>query len=356
LHELLAEIGEERAETMRAVLNGLTLEARRERLRREWARLLGAIEPTTDPEVTTFEARAMAGLRLERLVLDVEPGIAVPMLLLPLSGTARSPVVIALSEAGKSTFLRERAGEIAELLASGLAVCLPDVRGTGETRADPPRAVTGLSATELMLGQTLLGSRLRDLRSVLRFLRARSDLDASRMALWGDSIAPTNPVGFADPLLGEGEPPLPCEPLGGMLALFGALYENDVRAVLARGIPAGFQAILRDRFCYVPHDAIVPGALTAGDLGDVAAALAPRPLRLEQLVDGRNCPIAADEAERAFAPALAAYATTAGELILSTTPADGAATWLAHALQGPDARPSASGSRSTGYPPWQRRK
>jgi hypothetical protein len=213
-------------------------------------------------------------------------------------------------------------------------VCLPDVRGTGETRPERPNETTGLSATELMLGQTLLGSRLRDLRWVLRYLRAKSDVDASRVALWGESFAPTNPAGFTDPLLGEGEPPAPSEPLGGLLALLGALYEEDVRAVVARGMLAGYQAVLRDRFCYVPHDAIVPGALIAGDLCDVAAALAPRPLWLEGLVDGRNCWMPVDEVEHAFDPARRAYAALDGTIVLEPSPREDVAAWLVAALEG----------------------
>ena len=139
-----------------------------------------------------------------------------------------------------------------------------------------------------MLGQTLLGSRLRDLRSVLRYLRTRPDLDPARFALWGDSFAPVNPPDLRDPLLGEGEPPNQSEPLGGLLALLGALYEEGIAVVAARNTLPGYLSVLADAYCYVPHDAIVPGALTAGDLCDIAAALAPRPLRIEGLVDGRN--------------------------------------------------------------------
>jgi hypothetical protein len=167
---------------------------------------------------------------------------------------------------------------------------------------------------------------------MLRYLRTRPELNPERIALWGDSFAPVNPPGFADPLLGEEEAPAHSEPLGGLLALFGALFEEDVRAVIARGTLAGYQSVLRDRFCYVPHDAIVPGALTAGDLCDVAAALAPRPVRLEGLVDGRNCRVTEPELRRRFAPTCAAYEAAGGPLILTDRPEDGIAEWLSNML------------------------
>src|SRR6185312_12272844 len=152
---------------------------------------------------------------------------------------------------------------------------------------------------EWMLGQTLVGSRLRDVRSVLRHLRTRADLNAGRVALWGDSFAPANPAGqtLAVPL--DADPsPRQAEPLGGLLALFTALFEDGVRAVYVRGGLTGYASVLQSQFCYVPHDALVPGALTAGDLCDVAAALAPRPLRMDGHLDGLDRAVEAVEMAR----------------------------------------------------------
>jgi hypothetical protein len=48
------------------------------------------------------------------------------------------------------------------------------------------------------------------------------------------------------------------------------------------------QSILDSQFVYVPHDFVVPGVLKLGDLTDIAASVAPRPARIEGLVDGAN--------------------------------------------------------------------
>src|SRR5262249_60155991 len=112
-------------------------------------------------------------------------------------------------------------------------------RGARRPRGSPRRhagADTPLSVSESLLGQTLLGARLRDLRSVLHYLRSRGDFDPARLALWGDSFAPPNPEGrdLAVPL--EVDPfPARAEPLGGLLALLGALFEEDIRAVSIHG-------------------------------------------------------------------------------------------------------------------------
>jgi hypothetical protein len=250
---------------------------------------------------------------VERLALEVDAGVPVPLvLLLPARKPGvRLPVVTAFAQAGKGAFLQRRAGELARLLRGGVAVALPDLRGTGETRPGGGRgrtsSATALASSELMLGRTLLGARLRDLRTVLAYLRGRADLDGGRLALWGDSFAPANPPGrrLEVPLDVEGLSL--AEPLGGLLALLGGLYEEGVSAVYGRGGLAGYGTLLEGPFCHVPYDVIVPGVLRTGDLADVAAELAPRPLRLEGLVDGLNRAVAARDLAGAWWPATEAY-------------------------------------------------
>jgi cephalosporin-C deacetylase-like acetyl esterase len=322
LYELAAEMGAERTAAARERLVRLTPEMRRQELRQVWGRLLGDVEPAPAPKVSERRSERVGGVSVERILLHVERELTVPLLLLVPSRKAetRLPVVVGFAQEGKQAFLKNRAETIAALLDGGAAVCLPDVRGTGETRpADDSRGrqstATGISSNELMLGQTLVGSRLQDLRSVLRYLRTRPEIDPSRIALWGDSFAPVNPPdrNVKAPLDAD-DLPNHAEPLGGLLALFGALYERDVRAVYAQGGLTGYQSLLHSPFCYVPHDVIVPGALTAGDLGDVAALLAPRPLRLEGMVDGLNRRVPAEALAEAFGPARTAYrAASAGD-------------------------------------------
>jgi hypothetical protein len=112
-------------------------EDRRALMRKDWKRLLGNIEPKEDVLVSNRGKQQLGDITVERLVLEVERGIQVPMLLLlpPRQDNRRLPAVIGLAQEGKQAFLKERAQAIAELLAGGAAVCLPEVRGTGETRS-----------------------------------------------------------------------------------------------------------------------------------------------------------------------------------------------------------------------------
>jgi hypothetical protein len=129
------------------------------------------------------------------------------------------------------------------------------------------------------------------------------------VAVWGDSFAPVNPPGRVLQVPhNAAKRPAQAEPLGGLLALLTALYEPDIKAVYVQRGLSDYQSVLDNAFVYVPHDVVVPGVLSVGDICDVVAALAPTPVRLEGLVDGGNR--ARDEAGlvRAYDPARAAYA------------------------------------------------
>jgi dienelactone hydrolase len=390
LHEVARDIASRQLAEARKTLADLTPTQRRQKLRQDWANLLGDIEPHPPAAVRQFglasgttawpkgmticsaviETSQPADFRPEKVLLTVAPRIDVPVLMLlpgcvaqvaasqprsaatrPSDLTAqnsvlstqhseiiRRPVVICIAQQGKSEFLARRAGEIAQLLSQGITVCLPDLRGMGETSPGPARVytseVTEISTENLKLGQPLLGSRLRDLRSVIRYLATRGDIDASRLAIWGDSFGPANPSEFVDPPLATTLPPPQAEPAGAILAILAGLFEHNIKAVLGRGCLTSYAAILDAPAFYVPHDAIVPGAIEVGDLSDLAAALAPMPLRLEAFVDGRNRPAGADAVTAAFAPARQSYAASPAALLLPVAQQPDAGTWLGRILVG----------------------
>jgi hypothetical protein len=191
-----------------------------------------------------------------------------------------------------------------------------------------------------MLAQTLLGSRIRDLRSVVQYLRTRRDVDPQRIGLWGESLAAVNPPddNLAVPQDADRQPRL-AEPMGALAAMFAALFDDGIRAVAARGGLVSYLSLLESPFCYVPHDVIVPSALTAGDLCDVAAALAPRPLLLDSPVNGQNQRVRLDPSPRPFLVVSQSYreADSAARLTLGLERNDGPALadWLKSALTSP---------------------
>lgn len=346
-YELMAELADRYTAGVRGRLAKLAADERRGEIRHGWKLALGDIEPASAPKVQGHEKKPLGNVQVERVTLEVEPGIVVPLLLLLPArqpGT-RLPFVLGLAQEGKEAFLKHRSEAIAELLARNTAVALVDVRGTGETRpGDGPgrhnSVRTSRSTMEWLLGQTLVGARLRDARSVLQYLRTRSDLDPRRAGLWGDSVAPVNAKdrNTAVPLDVDPFPNL-AEPLGGLLALLGALFDDDVQAVAVQGGLVGYRSVLESPFCYVPHDALIPGALRVGDLCDLTGVLAPRPVRLARLVDGLNRAVPATALAATFAPARSAYDAqkAGGQLRLEDAPLPGRALgrWLAEQLRAP---------------------
>lgn len=292
LHEIYAELAGARAAASQNELPKLSPDRLRERLRADWERSLGEVAPV-NAKVSPRGLVKADGFDAEKLSLEVERGFVVPMLLVRPSGTGgrRLPVVVCVAQQGKAAFLKERADHLSTLLARGIAACLPDLRGTGEIALPGSRGqqseATSISATGLMLGQPVLGDRLRDLRSVLRHLRSRADVDATRLALWGDSFAPLNERDFPDPPLGEGEARL-SEPAGGALALLGAVFEREVTAVLAGRSLWPPSRLLDSAYTYVPHDVVVSGAARAPDLLFIAAALPAESVRTAEPVGSRN--------------------------------------------------------------------
>lgn len=342
-HELAAKVSAERLALAREALGKLKPDERRKQLRRDWAALLGDVEPGKSTLIGGAPpAESLGEVRVERLHLATEPGILVPALLLvpPAQKDKPPPVAVAVSQQGEQEFLKHRSAEVAGLLRAGVAVCLPDVRGTGETSPGDARdrrsSATATAAGELMLGRSVLGGRLRDLRSVLAYLGTRADVDPRRVALWGESFAPVNsPDADLKVPYTEARRPTQSEPLGGLLALLGALYEDDVRAVLVRGGLSDYHSVLDAPFTYLPFDAVVPGVLAVGDLPDLAGTLAPRPCRIEGSVDGTNRRVPADRLARTYSPTAAVYkvAGQPSRLLVESKIAPPIADWLTAALR-----------------------
>jgi len=278
----------------RSKREGLTADERKKALQDELKKKLGDIDPMNSPAVRTLWTRQFSNFSMEALTIETEPGIMLPFFLLSPKICPQHPsVVITLAEGGKEGFLSLRSNEIASLLSDGITVCLPDVRGTGELsgqRSHGPGAM-GLSASELILGNTMTGLRLKDTRTIFRWLAGRSD-DPNCIALWGDSFSDPNASDFQfDQSPGQLPGPLQqrqAEPLGSFLALLTGLYEDSVAAIACRGGLISFSSVLEDNFCHIPQDVVVPGLLEITDIADIVRTITPRPVLLAELVNGLN--------------------------------------------------------------------
>ena len=354
MHEIAYEIGANHLRTARARLQQLSPAERVRHLRDSLKPMLGDIDPAMSPPARIYERRNLSASTVEALSITVQDGIDVPLLLLTPKAAKPAPVVVAVSQGGKARFLANRASDLTKLLDAGIAICLADVRGTGETSpseaAGENGALNGLAQREFDLAGSLLGSRLKDLRTVIAYLRGRSELDGRRIAVWGESFSPANEAPlFLDEIEFEVGPQIQhrADPAGAHLALLAALFEPDVQAVAAQGGLAGYLNVLGSPFTYVGLDAMLFGVLKAGDIADIAAAIAPRPLALNALVDGRNVSLNPETLKDAFAATERAYADADATAKLKVHPRrDDVGSWLAAAL----GRPAASARTEAGSP------
>lgn len=337
--EIALRIVRQRLSSARAKRNSLGAAQRVAELRATLRAKLGRIDPPAQLEARVLWAKTNPRFVVEGIEAASESGIRIPFLLIRpnMAGSpGKLPVVVGFSQQGKAAFLSERGAEIEALLEKGAAICLVDVRGVGETE-DLGRHggnSTSLAATSLMLGDTALGARLRDARAVLRYLATRAGIDAERIVLWGDSTANVNPRDLMlDRSLMQSPGPqtiYTSEPLGGMLALLTALYEENVRAVVAGRCLISYESVLKDRFAYVPPDVIVPGILESADIPDIVAALGPRAVRVENAVDGRNRPLTQAEMEEEIG---AVHQPSSVVLTVEPTGGSGTVKWIAAQCQ-----------------------
>jgi cephalosporin-C deacetylase-like acetyl esterase len=277
--------------TLTEVLAGSGRADRREPAVDDWKKLLGDTNPVKEPVLRAGMAEQVTGGKLIRFALTTDPGITVPMMLItPDNAEGKTPAVVMVASGGKAGFLKERGEALTELLKAGVAVCLVDVRGTGETRpgtsADRGSSRTSLSQQSLILGQPMLGAQLRDLRTVLKWLAAHDGIDGKRLAVWGDSFAKMNAKDtlVAVPLDVEG--PAISEPRGANLALLAGLFEANVKVIYARGGIDPTDTLTGSPYLWLPHDAVVPGPTPMGSLAPMLARA--KAVKYEATVDVHN--------------------------------------------------------------------
>jgi cephalosporin-C deacetylase-like acetyl esterase len=247
------------------------------------------------------------------------------------------PGVICVCQDGGYQFLREHATAVAVLVQAGVGVIMPEVSGTGLQQPGGGHGrtsyATSLSATAQMLGKPLLGMRFDDLITLWKASVRDVGVDPEQVALWGDSLAAPNSDLRSIAVPYDLEQPHLARPLGATLASLLPLGKADVKAVVARGGLVSYRSVLDSPFVHVPHDAVPIRVFRAGDLPDIWAHLAPKPLRLERLVDGTNRRVTGERLAKTLEPVTEAYKK--GGLVVKEdyTPDAELAKWIVEQLK-----------------------
>jgi dienelactone hydrolase/pimeloyl-ACP methyl ester carboxylesterase len=240
---------------------------------------------------------ARTGYEIHKTPFRTASGTVLAALSLIPAGAADSGQVILLDGEGKAPDVAP-GGPAEREVKEGRAVLALDLAGMGETapegRGDPFGPEWKEAFLALHLNRPLLGQRVRD------------TLEARRA--WGDR--PTHLVGR-----GAAAP----------VALHAALLDPSVGRVTLEGMLLSWSSVARSPKSRGQLASVVPGALGAYDLPDLAAALAPRPLSIRNPVDPLGRPVLRTERtelEAAYSGAREAYRAAGAEknLVLEAAP------------------------------------
>ncbi|MFG0260855.1 MAG: alpha/beta hydrolase family protein, partial [Novipirellula sp. JB048] len=168
------------------------------------------------------------------------------------------PAILYVHGQGKTTDAAA-GGKIEELVRSGYVVAAPDLLGYGETRYK----FTGGHApvqpffNALMSGRSVAGINAGDAVRVLNFLQDREDVKADQIGAVavGDVAA---------------------------AVLHAAAFEDQIRWLVLAESLLDYQSVVMHPLYDVNANALVAGALSAYDLPDLLASIAPRRVALLQ--------------------------------------------------------------------------
>ena len=224
---------------------------------RTFADLLGAWPTRVAPAGRLVDRVPGEGYVRERVTYEVEPGERVAAFVLVPKATGPHPAVFAHHQhaddyaLGKSEVVGlcgdpEQALGV-ELVRRGYVVLAPDAVGFEERNQDggTSRTCAQALARRLLVGQTLLGKALHDVRAGLDYLQTRDDVQKQRLGFIGHSY-------------------------GGRMAIWAAAFDQRLTASVSHcGALAYEDHLVRN--VPVQPEFVVPSITATGDLGDVAA-------------------------------------------------------------------------------------
>jgi dienelactone hydrolase len=228
------------------------IEKHLERVRLSARELSGYIPPEADLKPVFRGRYQRKGYSVEMYVLNGEGNYKIPLLVFIPSQGSKFSGVIFLNPEGKASDAAA-GGKIEELVRNGYVVAAPDVIGTGET--------AGSGSVAMLIGRSLVGLQAADVIRVVSFIKSRNDIDINKIGgMAFDEMCP--------------------------VLLHAAAIDNSLTSVSLIGSLISYKPIVCNIF-YDPGFAgnAVAGALTAYDLPDLMACVAPRKIALVDLKD-----------------------------------------------------------------------
>ncbi len=217
--------------------------------------IAGYLPPVSDPQPIFRGRYQRPGYSVEKYVIGGEGDLILPLLLMVPDQGEQHPGLIFLHPDGKAAEAAP-GGQMEKWVQQGYAVLAPDLSGTGEL-GQISDAVAFLG---VQIGRSVVAIRAADILRCAALLDQRPDVDTSQLAVVAHGAT--------------------CIP-----ALHAAAFDDSLHRLLLVRPLISFQEVVMNRFYKVTGGDVVASALTAYDLPDLAASLAPRPLTVIDLQD-----------------------------------------------------------------------
>jgi hypothetical protein len=231
------------------------------------------------PKATPHRTVERPGYRIDLITLETAPGIHIPcMLAVPEKTVAAAPILL-LDPRPRQTVAAAN-GDLDSLARSGRVVFAVAPRGVAESSAAPVRVSLlgqyGDNMRAAVVGKTLVGMRTEDIIRSLDYLLSRADLKASAVSAFGQGA-------LAVPLL------------------HAAVLDKRIGEVVAQDVLASYRLAVDRPLHRSLYDVALHGVLRRYDLPHLAAAIAPAPVTLLNLVDALGNRLRTETLQKQFA-------------------------------------------------------
>ncbi len=224
--------------------------------------LSGYIHSDRTPKSMFIGRYKHEGYCIEKYVINGEGKCVIPLILAIPTDMKKHPAMIYIRPDGKSSVNND----IESLTKKGFAVIAPDLTGFGETGGlyvdeSAYSPWYGVWFGSIQIARSILAIQAGDITRVVRFLESRDDIDCNSIS----AVAYTQ----ACPAL-----------------LHSAVFEDAIKNVTLIEPLISYRSVVMNRYYrtnLIPS--MVAGALTAYDLPDLMACLAPRRLTMINITD-----------------------------------------------------------------------
>ncbi|MFC1716473.1 alpha/beta hydrolase family protein [Candidatus Poribacteria bacterium] len=258
-------------------------------------KLSGYVEPDSVPGIAFTGRYQREGYCIEKYMIDGERECVIPALLMIPNDGEKHPVVIYIHPDGKNAEASE-GGEMEWFVKQGFAVLSPDLIGTGETgpgrfKGDAYIGEVSYNVwfASILIARSIVGIRAGDIVRLVKFLQSRGDIDSGSIS----AVA-----------RGEMCPVL----------LHATAFEDSIKRIALVEPPISYSSVVMNEY-YSPRliPATVAGALTAYDLPDITACLAPRELSMINVTDHNKERAIAELMEHELSIVRSAYSAAKAE-------------------------------------------